>query len=137
MSDEGGARDLQGVEEEKLCVAGRVVAEVRVGGELCGGGGECLAESHRSERFPSGSSDSSKDVAVGVGDGEGGTVFDCGDSFFVEMAARPCRDSRFRGVRPALVPKVAVTISTSWPDSPGMCMVIWSPAMGLKWSWLM
>ncbi len=50
VGEEGDAGDLQGVEEEEFGVARGVVAEVRIGGELCGGGGEGLAEGHRLAR---------------------------------------------------------------------------------------
>src|SRR5258708_21953096 len=48
VSDEGDARDLQGMEEEQFSVACGGGPEVLVAGELCGGDGKSLAESHRS-----------------------------------------------------------------------------------------
>ena len=46
VGEEAGARDLQGVEEEEFGVARGGGAQVRVGGELCGGNGERLAKGH-------------------------------------------------------------------------------------------
>ncbi len=70
VGDEGDARDLQGVEEEEFRVACRGVAEVLVAGELCSSNGESLAKSHGVLA----SFIENEDVAVGVGDGEGGAV---------------------------------------------------------------
>ena len=50
VSDHGDARNLQSVEEEQLGVASGGVAEARIGGELCGGSGDGLAEGHRLAR---------------------------------------------------------------------------------------
>lgn len=46
VGEEGGAGDLEGVEEEEFGVAGGVVAELGMGGELGGGDGEGFAEGH-------------------------------------------------------------------------------------------
>ena len=50
MSDESDARDLDGVEEEELCVASGRGVEVRVGRELCCSDGEGFAKCHRGQR---------------------------------------------------------------------------------------
>src|SRR5882757_2717071 len=125
VGDEGDARDLQDVEEEQFGVAGGCSAEMLVAGELCGGNGESLAKSHgiyrvsryrvsRMRMLPSGS------VMVRLA-----PFFTAATPSLWRWRAALPRLSELRARR-AWVPKVAGTISTSWPDSPGMCRYIWS-----------
>jgi hypothetical protein len=86
MGEEGYASDLRRVEQEKFSVTCCGVAKTRISRELRGGSGDSFAEGHWAARWAIGLAILEQEgVAVGIGDGQGLSIFYCSHTLFMEM----------------------------------------------------